>query len=119
MPDYYRLLEVHVEASPEVIERAYKALSLKYHPDKNPDRQEWATSRMAELNEAYAVLSNPHRRAMYDLKNPMGFAEKVSNFASSPEGKDLIRVFWARGLLGVAQAYLEEGTGDHRPGGRR
>ncbi|MHB1361707.1 MAG: J domain-containing protein [Thermoleophilia bacterium] len=66
MKDYYRILEVHQEASPEVIDRAYKALARKYHPDSYPPGQrEWANGRMQEINEAHDVLTDPRRRAAY------------------------------------------------------
>jgi len=63
-PDYYRLLEVDQAASAEVLEAAYRRLARKYHPDLNPDLA--AGQRMRELNEAYAVLKDPLRRAAYD-----------------------------------------------------
>lgn len=62
--DYYETLQVSPKAEPEVIEAAYKRLALKYHPDLNATPE--ATRRMQELNAAYAVLSNPERRAEYD-----------------------------------------------------
>jgi curved DNA-binding protein CbpA len=64
MTDYYALLEVNRQASPEVIDKAYRALALKYHPDLHPEHGET----MRQLNEAYAVLSNPETRAQYDQK---------------------------------------------------
>ncbi len=62
--DYYKILQVDPAAEPDVIEAAFRRLAMKYHPDFNasPD----ATTRMAALNEAYAVLSDPARRAQYD-----------------------------------------------------
>jgi curved DNA-binding protein CbpA len=64
--NYYRILQVDPCAEAEVITAAYKQLALKYHPDTNqsPD----ATRKMQELNEAYAVLSEPDTRARYDLE---------------------------------------------------
>ena len=69
--DHYRTLQVTREAEPEVIERAYKALSLKYHPDTaDPSQRTAATRRMQRINEAYAVLRDPKRRAEYDRTLP-------------------------------------------------
>lgn len=58
--DYFRILQVHVMAEPEIIKSAYLRLSKKYHPDANmaPDAQE----RMQAINRAYKVLSNPAKR---------------------------------------------------------
>lgn len=62
--DYYQALGVTREASAEDIKKAFRKLARKYHPDvsKEPD----AEQRMKEVNEAYAVLSDPQRRAAYD-----------------------------------------------------
>ncbi|MEM2126445.1 MAG: molecular chaperone DnaJ [Candidatus Methanosuratincola sp.] len=62
--DYYQVLGVPRGASSEAIKRAYRRLVLKYHPDRNPDPQ--ATERMKEINEAFAVLSDPVKRQKYD-----------------------------------------------------
>lgn len=64
--DHYRTLQVTRDAEPEVIERAYKALSLKYHPDVSPEAGAGATRRMQRINEAYSVLRDPQRRRAYD-----------------------------------------------------
>ncbi|MEM6628782.1 MAG: J domain-containing protein [Bacteroidota bacterium] len=63
--DYYRILGVGKQASQEEIKRAYKKLALKYHPDQNPDNQA-AEEKFKELSEAYEVLGDSEKRAMYD-----------------------------------------------------
>lgn len=69
--DHYRTLQVTREAEPEVIERAYRALSLKHHPDVVASvRRGEATRRMQAINEAYAVLRDPQRRRAYDAGLP-------------------------------------------------
>jgi curved DNA-binding protein len=62
--DYYQTLGVAREASADDIRKAFRRLARKYHPDvsKEPD----AEARMKEVNEAYAVLSDPEKRAAYD-----------------------------------------------------
>ncbi|BCX02743.1 MAG: hypothetical protein KatS3mg053_0681 [Candidatus Roseilinea sp.] len=67
MKNYYKLLQVDPSAEPEVITAAYRRLAMKYHPDTNGDSAE-AKARMQALNEAYAVLSDPVRRAAYDRR---------------------------------------------------
>ena len=62
--DLYEILQVHPSAHPEVIQAAYRRLAQIYHPDHNPSPD--ATQRMAEINRAYEILSDPARRAAYD-----------------------------------------------------
>lgn len=61
MKDYYKVLGISKNATPEEIKRAFRRLAQKHHPDKggNPER-------FKEINEAYQVLSNPEKRAQYD-----------------------------------------------------
>jgi molecular chaperone DnaJ len=63
--DYYDVLGVAKDAADGDIKRAYRELARKYHPDVNPDRPELA-ERFKEINEAYAVLSDPDARTRYD-----------------------------------------------------
>ncbi len=65
---YYARLELHPSASPIEIRRAYRELSKRYHPDTTELPTETATAKFQQLNEAYATLSNPERRAVYDQK---------------------------------------------------
>ena len=62
--DWYEILQVHESAEPEVIEAAYKRLVRKYHPDVSASPN--ATELTQRLNQAYAVLSDPRKRAAYD-----------------------------------------------------
>src|SRR5262245_24525960 len=64
--DYYELLQIQPDAAPDEIHKAYRVLAMQHHPDRNatPD----AASRMAEINEAYSILSEPASRRQYDEK---------------------------------------------------
>ena len=69
MKNYYQILEVNENASYEVIEKAYRVLAKKYHPDTWPSHQSyWAEDRFKEITEAYHTLSNAELRKAYDLK---------------------------------------------------
>jgi len=63
---YYGRLGLHPSASPLEIRRAYRELSKYYHPDTTELPQDVAKAKFQALNEAYATLSNPQRRALYD-----------------------------------------------------
>lgn len=66
--NYYDILEVNKNASPEIIEKAYKTLVKKYHPDlQESNLKENYEEKLKEINEAYEVLSNPEKRKDYDI----------------------------------------------------
>ncbi|MEG3439984.1 J domain-containing protein [Pannus brasiliensis CCIBt3594] len=65
---YYAVLGLYPSASVIEVRRAYRELSKRYHPDTTELPPEVATAKFQRLNEAYATLSNPDRRSLYDLK---------------------------------------------------
>lgn len=65
--DYYEILGVLANAEDVVIRATYKALAQKYHPDRDKGDAYTANIKMATINEAYSVLSDPKKRAEYDL----------------------------------------------------
>lgn len=67
MKSYYEILEVSQNASPEVIEKAYKALVKKYHPDLQPnEKKQEAENKIKIINEAYEILSDKEKKEKYD-----------------------------------------------------
>ncbi len=64
--DYYEILEISREASPEEVKKAYRRVAMKYHPDRNPDNKMEAEEKFKEASEAYEVLSDERKRAAYD-----------------------------------------------------
>ena len=78
MKNYYEILQVSHNASKEVIEKAYKVLAKKYHPDLQTSytAKNYAEQKMREINEAYDVLSDDFLREQYDFEFRR---EKISN----------------------------------------
>ena len=77
----YEIMMLHPTATTEVINAVYRVLAKQYHPDHaGPESAE----RMAQLNEAYAVLRNPARRAAYDARRSA--AHPPSSSATPPPG---------------------------------
>jgi DnaJ-class molecular chaperone len=73
MENYYNILGINENASQEEIKKAYRQLSFKYHPDKNPNDPS-VIEKCQKINEAYATLSDEQKRQEYDFgrKNPLG-----------------------------------------------
>lgn len=67
MKNYYDLLGLKPDCTPEDVKKAYRKLSLKFHPDKN-DGDEYFSEMFKQINEANEVLSNSIKRAEYDKK---------------------------------------------------
>src|SRR6201995_2585841 len=63
--DYYEILSVSRTCDDQTLKSAYRKLALQFHPDRNPDNRE-AEDKFKEAAEAYAVLSDPQKRAAYD-----------------------------------------------------
>jgi len=89
--DYYEVLGVPRDASPEEIKKAYRKLAFKYHPDKNPSKD--AEEKFKELSEAYAVLSDTEKRTYYDRFGASGVHERYSeqDIYSGSDLFDLLR----------------------------
>jgi curved DNA-binding protein CbpA len=63
--DYYEILQVNPSADPETVHRVYRFLAQRFHPDNTETGND---ARFREISEAYSVISDPERRARYDIK---------------------------------------------------
>lgn len=75
--DYYKTLGISKGASAGEIKKAYRKMAMKYHPDRNTG-DKGAEARFKEVNEAYAVLSNPEKRKQYDMFGAEGFEKRFT-----------------------------------------
>ena len=83
--DYYVVLGVSRNASPEDLKKAFRRLAMKYHPDRNKD--DGAESRFKEIGEAYEVLSDAEKRSAYDRFGHAGL--QGFDFGRGFDGADL------------------------------
>ncbi len=96
--DYYQILDVQKEASPQKIKEAYRKLAFQYHPDRNRENPS-AVEKMKEINEAYAVLSDPKKRRDYDTFHkqygPYGYDRFKQRYSEQDifRGSDINQIF--------------------------
>lgn len=83
MKNFYEILEINENASQEIVEKAYKVLVKKYHPDlqTDPSKKQECEVKIKEINEAYETLSNSNLRTQYDneLKQAQYESTQVQN----------------------------------------
>jgi molecular chaperone DnaJ len=90
--DLYEILGVARNASPEEVKKAYRRLAKQYHPDANQGTE--AEERIREINAAYAILSDPEKRARYDRYGMAGIDPQASGFGGFNGGfSDLGEMF--------------------------
>src|SRR3954451_25446640 len=98
--DYYEILGVKRDATPEEIKKAYRQLALKNHPDKNPGDPE-AEKRFKEGAEAYEVLSDQAKRQRYDRYGHAGMeGAGVHNFRNAEDIMSAFSDIFGGGLFG-------------------
>jgi curved DNA-binding protein CbpA len=85
-PNYYRILDVALQADQAQVRHAYRTLAKRYHPDLMPrERREWARAQMARINAAYEVLGDPIRRAAYDRQQ--GYVRSGNTKPARPQNR--------------------------------
>jgi curved DNA-binding protein CbpA len=90
--DYYEILQISANAEPETVHRVYRLLAQRFHPDNAETGNE---ARFRELSEAYQVISDPERRAQYDIRYSHHRQERwrlVTTGASAEDDFDTERV---------------------------
>lgn len=91
---YYEVLGVEGTADENEIKRAYRKMALKFHPDKNPG-DEAAASKFKELGEAYEVLSDPEKKALYDKHGKKGLEQ--GGGGGHGDASDIFSMFFGGG----------------------
>ncbi|KAG6393715.1 hypothetical protein SASPL_144282 [Salvia splendens] len=97
--DYYKILQVDKNAKDDDLKKAYRKLAMKWHPDKNPNNKKDAEAKFKQISEAYDVLSDPQKRAVYDQYGEEGLKGGVpppeaaggATFFQSGDGPNVFR----------------------------
>jgi len=124
--DYYKILGVTKESTDKEIKKAYRTLSKKYHPDKNPDNKE-SEDKFKEVSEAYSILSDKEKKSNYDRfgdpkgqpQNPFGgvnmddiFSQFGDAFGGRFGGRRKVKGSDIR--VNIKMSLEEMFTGDHK-----
>jgi len=115
--DYYKALGVDKNASADEIKKAFRKLAVKYHPDRNPD-DKGAEDKFKEINEAYAVLSDPKKKEEYDTYGSSGFHKHYSQ-EDIFRGFDFSNVYRDMGAGGGEDIFSRLFGGGYGRGGGR
>ena len=94
MKNYYEILGVEENSSPEDIKKSYRKLAVKYHPDKNPG-DTVAEEKFKEISEAYDILSDPNKKSNYDNSRKFGGTDFGGGFGHMD---DMIKNFINRNV---------------------
>lgn len=106
--DYYEVLGVKKNASLDEIKKAYRELALRYHPDRVPAQQKKeAEEKFKEISEAYAVLSDSQKRALYDQYGHSGIDQRYA-YEDIFKGADFSSVFEGLGDFGLGGGIFED-----------
>jgi len=110
--DYYEILGVKKTATKEELKKAYRELALRHHPDRvSADKKKEAENTFKEISEAYAVLSDPQKRTLYDQHGHSGIDQKYA-YEDLYRGTDFGSVFEGLGDFGLGGGFLETLFGD-------
>ena len=95
--DYYKVLGVDESSNQDDIKKAYRKLSLKHHPDRGGDGEQFK-----KINEAYSVLGDPEKRRMYKMQNANPFSQMNGGVPGDMD--PIFKMFFGGGFPGMTGA---------------
>ena len=117
--DYYEILGIKKDATLEQIKKAYRSLALSHHPDRvPPEKKKEAEEKFKEISEAYGVLSDPQKRAMYDQYGHAGIDQRYTA-EDIFKGADFSSIFEGLSDFGFGGSIFDDLLGDVFGGGSR
>jgi curved DNA-binding protein len=111
--DYYEVLQVSDAAEPETINRVYRMLAQRYHPD---NRESGNEARFREITDAYQVLSNPEKRAQYDATNQQRRKDRWRIISEGPESENNFEMEQVVRLTVLEALYTKRRVDPQNPG---
>jgi molecular chaperone DnaJ len=106
--DYYEILGVSRDASTEDIKKAYRRLVMQYHPDRvPPEKKKEAEEKFKEISEAYAVLTDPQKRSLYDQYGHAGIDARFTT-EDIFRGADFSSIFKDLAGFGFGESIFED-----------
>jgi DnaJ family protein A protein 2 len=112
---FYSILEVSETATPEEIKKAYRRLSMEFHPDKNKDPN--ATAKFQKISEAYETLGDPDKKKQYDMTRNNPFAKMMGQNVN-PGMNPMDHIFANMFGFGMPFGHMDSfGPGQHQGNG--
>ena len=111
--DYYEALQVSDGAEPEAVNRVYRMLAQRYHPDNLETGND---SRFREITEAYHILSNPEKRAQYDATYQQRRRDRWRLVSAGPESENDFEMEQVVRLTVLEALYTKRRLEPHSPG---
>lgn len=116
--DYYAILQLPKGCTDSEIKKAYRKLAMKWHPDKNPDNLEEASKKFQEIGEAFDVLSDPEKRAIYEQYGYDGLVNGIPEAAGGSTAGyqyDGNATAMFESFFGTSNPFANFGFGDSKP----
>src|SRR4029450_8377586 len=112
-PDLYEVLQISPNADPETVQRVYRLLAQRFHPDNQTTGD---SERFRLLTEAYRVLSDPQLRAQYDVHRPERQHERAHLLSEALRAHDDVESEQRLRLTGLELLYAQRRTEPRKPG---